>query len=275
MAFTVQLEDHTGNTSRQAKMSETANVARLIPAIVTQLGLPITDPSGRPVTYHLVYNDRQLVDDDTLTSAGVHDGGTLTIVPEMTAGNGVGLYAWWKDVQAPVLTLGSVIRERRPVAGFPSFIEKPEEDRQVAVYVRQPALSEMNGHALVNLDREVGGILMGEVYEEAGRYVAVIESVCQARHVLSSCVSLKFTGDTWKEILKERNAYPERKVLGWYHSHPGIGVFLSGTDEFTHQSFFGNQPWYVAIVVDPLSGELGAFTWEHGRLSRCSQIGTL
>ena len=275
MALKVQLEDHTGNTSHQAKMSETAPVARLIPAIVTSMELPITDPSGNPVTYHLSYNNRQLVDDDTLASAGVQEGGVITIVPEMTAGSRAALGAWLNRFQPPVFTLGKVVHERRPVEGFPSFVVAPPDAGPVSVYIHQRALAELTQHASLHAGREVGGILSGEVYQEAGRYMVVIEGVCQARHVLASCVSLQFTADTWTDILKERSNYPERKTLGWYHSHPGIGVFLSGTDEFTHRSFFGNQPWYVALVVDPISGDLGAFTWEDGRLIRYPQIGIL
>lgn len=88
MAIQVTLEDHTGNVSHQAKMVENVPVQRLIPAIVTALGLPITDPAGRPITYHLSHNNRRLQEDETLESAGVRSGDTLTVVPEMTAGGG-------------------------------------------------------------------------------------------------------------------------------------------------------------------------------------------
>lgn len=275
MALKVQLEDHTGNTSRQAKMSDTAPVARLIPAIVTSMELPNTDPSGNPVTYHLSYNNRQLVDDETLASAGVEEGGTITIVPEMTAGGWAGLSAWLPKFESPVLTLGKVVRERRPLSGFPAFAVASPDTRPVSVYIRQPALNEIIEHASFQSSLEVGGILTGEVYQEEGRYAVLIERVCKAHHVLASCASLQFTADTWMDILKERSSYPEITTLGWYHSHPGIGVFLSATDEFTHQSFFGTQPWYVALVIDPISGDLGAFTWEEGRLSRYPQVGIL
>jgi len=87
MAINVVLEDHTGNVTHQAKMVENVPVQRLIPAIVTALGLPVTDPAGRPITYHLSHNNRRLQEDETLESAGVQSGDTLTIVPEMTAGD--------------------------------------------------------------------------------------------------------------------------------------------------------------------------------------------
>jgi proteasome lid subunit RPN8/RPN11 len=49
--------------------------------------------------------------------------------------------------------------------------------------------------------------------------------------------------------------------VGWYHSHPGLGVFLSEQDRFIHKSFFGDEPWYIAVVFDPASGERGVFVW--------------
>jgi len=57
----------------------------------------------------------------------------------------------------------------------------------------------------------------------------------------------------------------EEPVVGWYHSHPGFGCWLSGIDVKTQGT---NQKWqdpYVAIVIDPkrtlASGkvEIGAF----------------
>jgi uncharacterized ubiquitin-like protein YukD len=84
MAIEVALQDHTGRVTRQVRMAEKAPVERLVPAIVTALGLPVV-AGERPVLYRLSYNNRILSDDETLQSAGVVDGDALTIVPEMTA----------------------------------------------------------------------------------------------------------------------------------------------------------------------------------------------
>ena len=275
MAITVQIQNQHLEPMKGAKISDTAPVAKLISALVTQLELPITDASGTPMSYHLVYNERRLQDEDTLASVGVQEGGALTIVPEMTAGGRLGVCSQLSTSEPPLLTLDRTPPTPRPLARFPSFGVTPADNKQVTLYMHQTALVEIYEHASATPDREVGGILTGEVYEEGGRYIVVVESICRAHHVHSSPVSLQFTADTWVDIFKARSAYPERRSLGWYHSHPGIGVFLSGTDEFTHQSFFGNQPWYVAVVVDPISGELGAFTWEQGELRRYSEIGVL
>ena len=41
-------------------------------------------------------------------------------------------------------------------------------------------------------------------------------------------------------------------VVGWYHSHPGFGCWLSGVDINTRQSFEALSERAVAVVVDPI-----------------------
>lgn len=82
----VFIEDHTGNKRREARIAANAPVRELVPALITALGMPATDPAGRPITYHLAFGDRQLQGDETLASAGVVDGVNIVLVPEMTAG---------------------------------------------------------------------------------------------------------------------------------------------------------------------------------------------
>jgi COP9 signalosome complex subunit 5 len=57
----------------------------------------------------------------------------------------------------------------------------------------------------------------------------------------------------------------EENAIGWYHSHPGYGCWLSGIDvstQMTNQMY--QEPW-VAVVIDPkrtvASGrvDIGAF----------------
>jgi COP9 signalosome complex subunit 5 len=56
----------------------------------------------------------------------------------------------------------------------------------------------------------------------------------------------------------------QEQVLGWYHSHPNYGPWLSGIDVATQQSMQSMGPM-LAIVIDPIrtqiSGkvDIGAF----------------
>jgi 26S proteasome regulatory subunit N11 len=46
-------------------------------------------------------------------------------------------------------------------------------------------------------------------------------------------------------------------VVGWYHSHPGFGCWLSGVDINTQQSFEQLNQRAVAVVVDPIQSVKG------------------
>lgn len=46
-------------------------------------------------------------------------------------------------------------------------------------------------------------------------------------------------------------------VVGWYHSHPGFGCWLSSVDVNTQQSFEQLHPRAVAVVIDPIQSVRG------------------
>lgn len=41
---------------------------------------------------------------------------------------------------------------------------------------------------------------------------------------------------------------PGKRIVGWYHSHPRFGIFLSAHDIAIQTVYFG-QPWQVAYVT--------------------------
>jgi proteasome lid subunit RPN8/RPN11 len=242
-------------------MVEHAPISRLLPAVINALGLPIIDSAGRPMQYHLSYGERQLQEDETLGGAGVSEGDTLTIVPVMTAGTGA------TQVQE-LLQLGEVVRDHRPIAGLPRGASRRAA---LQVIIAQAAIERVWGHAGGQPDREVGGILVGTIYEEAGHLLVGVEEALEARYTAASIASLTFTIETWLDLLPRRGSRAESAVVGWYHSHPGHGIFLSEPDLHIHRSFFRSAPWYVALVVDPIASSWGVFGWEHGKVVRCAE----
>lgn len=40
--------------------------------------------------------------------------------------------------------------------------------------------------------------------------------------------------------------------MGWYHSHPSFGCWLSGIDVNTQERYQNNADPFLAIVVDPI-----------------------
>merc|ERR1712036_206623 len=55
-------------------------------------------------------------------------------------------------------------------------------------------------------------------------------------------------------------------VVGWYHSHPGFGCWLSGVDINTQQSFEALSERAVAVVVDPVQSVKGKVVIDAFRL---------
>ena len=116
--------------------------------------------------------------------------------------------------------------------------------------------------------REIGGVLVGELLcDDAGPYLA-IETTIDALHAEEKGAELTFTHATWEHIHKEMDSrHQGKRVVGWYHTHPGFGVFLSDRDQFIHKSFF-DLPFQVAFVYDPKSKEHGMFTWRDNEVVR-------
>lgn len=53
--------------------------------------------------------------------------------------------------------------------------------------------------------------------------------------------------------------YAGLRPVGWYHSHPGLGIFLSSHDSVITANIF-NADWHVAVVLDPgANASLGIF----------------
>ena len=106
---------------------------------------------------------------------------------------------------------------------------------------------------------ELGGLLMGAAYLPGPEFpsragpVVCIEDFLPSQRFRSSRVSLTMETEIWDRA-RGMTANGRRMVVGWYHSHPDLGAFFSGTDRATHQAFF-NTAYSVGLVVDPIRDE--------------------
>lgn len=130
------------------------------------------------------------------------------------------------------------------------------------IYVDLDVLRDMEAHALTNTDVELGGVMLGGQYEDedGNAFVLVIDSL-RAEHYEATKGSFKFTHETWTAISRQRDEFADdMAMVGWYHTHPDWGVFLSGMDLFIHENFF-KRPLDVALVIDPCRQDRGWFQW--------------
>ena len=112
---------------------------------------------------------------------------------------------------------------------------------------------------------ETAGFLLGQYVEgtaqkERKMYEVVCEVFIPAQHIQSNQLEVEFTPETFRDLAAKSDKYPNLKILGWFHTHPNWGVFLSDRDENIHENYF-RKKWQIAVVVDPLSDKIGIFTW--------------
>ena len=115
-------------------------------------------------------------------------------------------------------------------------------------------------HCFSRLDVEVGGFLLGTIDGNSVRIVgakAALTATSEQTH-------LTFTHEAWAEILDVMDTeFPGLAIVGWYHSHPGFGCFLSDYDIFIQENFFSAQGQH-ALVIDPIEGTYAFFTASAG-----------
>ena len=113
---------------------------------------------------------------------------------------------------------------------------------------------------------EVGGLLVGwQCQDNIGLYLQIAGAL-PARDAVGTALSVTFGHDTWESLLAEKALHhADQDVVGWYHTHPGLGVFLSQHDLFIQRHFFAD-PVQVALVVDPADFTWGLFYWQGGDL---------
>lgn len=133
-------------------------------------------------------------------------------------------------------------------------------DSEVTRRVRQ--------HARAHMQTEVCGVLIGN----SSSGVIEIEAPIEAFNASQAGAHVTFTQAAWETIYRVKDKdFPLDRIVGWYHSHPGFGVFLSDHDTFIHRNFF-SSPDQVAWVYDPHSDEEGCFAWVDGSIHRLASI---
>ncbi len=165
----------------------------------------------------------------------------------------------------------------------PEMRQRPDRDRRFAsvayevpgtgdlpIFLDRRAADLIERHALSDTSVELGGILLGKecVDPTSGEPFVWITQSLEAKHFANTQASFTYTHDSWEEITRERDRrFPEFDIVGWYHTHPSFGIFLSHHDLFIHHNFFA-QPLQVAYVVDPINQTRGFFQWHDGGMKQ-------
>jgi len=143
------------------------------------------------------------------------------------------------------------------------------EPAPVAMLMSQEVLTEINAYVSQSLDKEMGGFLLGNRYRDpdSNKEFVIIDQHVDAAYAEGTAVSLAFTADAWMDLKENLSGrFSGKALVGWYHSHPKLGVFLSDSDLGIHEERF-REPWMTAVVIDPYSHTGGFFCWRGGKLN--------
>lgn len=140
----------------------------------------------------------------------------------------------------------------------------PMVDTAEQIYISSLALLKMLKHGRAGVPLEVMGLLLGELVDEYTVRVVDVFAMPQS----GTGVSVESIDEAFQinmtEFLKQTGR-PEM-VVGWYHSHPGFGCWLSGVDMNTQQSFEQQLSRAVAVVIDPIQSVRGKVVIDAFRL---------
>ncbi|MGE5389884.1 MAG: hypothetical protein ACM3PE_02360 [Deltaproteobacteria bacterium] len=148
----------------------------------------------------------------------------------------------------------------------------PQYNEQYPVYVNMLVWRQLWQYACDNKDREIGGVLLGSVLHDDSGEGLNIQAYLPGRHMEETLANLTFTHKTWTDInqrlMREHN---DKRIIGWFHTHPGHGIFMSRYDLYIHQNYFAGEG-QVAVVFDPVHNSAGFFQRRDDRMLQLRRI---
>jgi 26S proteasome regulatory subunit N11 len=133
--------------------------------------------------------------------------------------------------------------------------DSPSPDCAETVHVSSLALLKMLKHGRAGVPMEVMGLMLGQFVDDYTIHCVDVFAMPQS----GTTVSVEAVDPVFQtkmlDMLKQTGR-PEM-VVGWYHSHPGFGCWLSSTDINTQSSFEQLNARAVALVVDPIQSVKG------------------
>jgi hypothetical protein len=188
----------------------------------------------------------------------------------------------FEDLQIEVIE--SSTEEKPPVRAMPECIyqHNSADDQPLTIFFKQEGFEKLNRFVAENgsRKREIGGILIGEVYRRpnSDHLFVEVEDFIAAEQTEADAVSLRFTHQSF-QVLRDKKSLlftKNKLIVGWYHTHPLISIIEGGCEKLTtsffsaddlalHRQFF-SEPWQVALVMDAESSERICFWWSNGKI---------
>jgi len=139
--------------------------------------------------------------------------------------------------------------------GAQQGVDSPMNDTAEQVYISSLALLKMLKHGKAGIPLEVMGLMLGDYVDDyTVKCIDVFAMPQSGTETSIEAIDEAFQAKM-HEMLKQTGR--NEIVVGWYHSHPGFGCFLSSVDVNTQKNFEQLNPRFVAVVVDPIQSVRG------------------
>ncbi|KAJ1853399.1 multicatalytic endopeptidase [Coemansia sp. RSA 1822] len=141
-------------------------------------------------------------------------------------------------------------------------------DNSETVHISSLALLKMLKHGRAGVPMEVMGLMLGEFVDDYTVRVVDVFAMPQS----GTGVSVEAIDEAYQAAMMEMLKQTGRaeSVVGWYHSHPGFGCWLSSVDIGTQQAFERLNSRAVAVVIDPIQSVRGKVVIDAFRLIESS-----
>ncbi|UCG70706.1 MAG: hypothetical protein JSV09_06745 [Thermoplasmata archaeon] len=131
------------------------------------------------------------------------------------------------------------------------------------IYILKTSMDKLVEHCKTYADKrlEVMGFLIGDVYKWNDSTFTLVKDVVST-DLDATEISVRFARDGFEGLFSKLEDLPyDYVIVGWYHSHPGLGCFLSSKDIETQGRMF-RKSFHTALVVDPIREEIVAYKME-------------
>lgn len=152
--------------------------------------------------------------------------------------------------------------------GQPPSEKKPDTSEQIVV--SSLALLKMLKHGRAGVPLEVMGLMLGTFIDEYTTKIVDVFAMPQS----GTGVSVEAVDPVFQAKMLEMLKQTDRaeNSVGWYHSHPGFGCWLSATDINTQQSFEQLDNRNVSVVIDPIQSVKGRVVIDAFRLIQAQTL---
>lgn len=135
------------------------------------------------------------------------------------------------------------------------------EDSSIdTVFINERCLRQINEFVFTKADihrlpngemPEIGGFIIGKFLKENEYYNITLDRFIDIESEDNGVYQISFGAKAWSKLESEMENYDTEiyELIGWFHTHPGHGLFLSLPDQNIHNNFF-RYPFQIAMEID-------------------------